>query len=195
MPPAFPPAAAGHRLAFVRHGATAPNLAQVRCGGDSDPPLAELGREQARAIAAQLAERGLKIGVIVTSDLQRTRETAAIVAAALGGLRVIVEPGFRERLLGEWNGMPIAVTEPWLRARQTPPGGEASEVFAARIARALPRLLPLLPEGPLLVASKGVGRVLGELLDAPGTARLDNAAVVEFDLNSPCRPLAKDCTV
>lgn len=36
------------QLLFVRHGATAPNEAELRCGGDLDVPLSELGRAQAR---------------------------------------------------------------------------------------------------------------------------------------------------
>ena len=35
--------AALNAVLFVRHGSTAPNLAGLRCGGDLDSPLTELG--------------------------------------------------------------------------------------------------------------------------------------------------------
>src|SRR5882672_9744403 len=67
-------------LRFVRHGATGPNLAGLRCGGDLDVPLAEAGREQALEIARHVAALDPPIGLIVTSDLRRTRATAACIA-------------------------------------------------------------------------------------------------------------------
>lgn len=165
-------------LLFVRHGATAPNLAHRRCGGDHDVPLVDTGRMQAREAGLRLA--GLGIGVIVTSDLRRTRETAAIIAAALGGVAIIVEPRWRERRLGAWNGQPVARTEAGLR--DTPPGGEADADFIARIEAALPGLVPLLPRRPLLVASQGVARALGQILGQPPAAPVANAQAIEFDL-------------
>lgn len=165
-------------LLFVRHGATAPNLAHRRCGGDHDAPLVDTGRMQAREAAVRLA--GMGIGVIVTSDLRRTRETAAIIAAALGGVAVIVEPRWRERSLGAWNGLLVADTEASLH--DTPPGGEADADFIARVELALPGLVPLLPRRPLLVASKGVARALGQILGQPPAAPVANAQAIEFDL-------------
>lgn len=172
----------GQRLLMVRHGATAPNLAHVRCGGDLDVPLTDIGREQARGAARRLRALGLAPGVIVTAHLQRTRETASIIAEALGIAEVIVEPAFMERRLGEWNLMSIEQTEPWLREKRPPPGGEPDDVFIARIGAALPGLVPLLARRPLLVASKGVGRALGVLLDQQRPNPVANGEVVEFDM-------------
>lgn len=182
MPIALDQESAPNRVVFVRHGATAANLEGVRCGGDLDIPLAEAGRIQARTVAKRLTGMAPRIGVIVTSDLQRTRETAEIIAGMFDGVCIVVEPAFRERMLGRWNRMPIEATERWLRERLTPPGGEADADFIARIGGALAGLIPLLPQRPLLVASRGVGRALGELLQVPGHARMDNGEVAEFDL-------------
>lgn len=174
-------------LRFVRHGATAANLAGVRCGGDIDLKLSEQGRAQAIASAQHLAQMQPPIGLIVTSDLKRTRETAAYISAALPGVPLIVEPDFGERKLGEWNLWPIAATQPWLEARMTPPGGESEEEFANRIARGLRRVKGRLHERPLLVGSKGVARILGELVGLPERLNLGNGAVAEFDLaDRPC---------
>ena len=174
-------------LRFVRHGATAPNMAGLRCGGDLDVPLTALGRQQAAAAARQVAQLEPPVGLIVTSDLVRTSETAAIIATALPGLPIIIEPGFAERSLGRWNLLSIEETQPWFEARCTPPGGESDEAFIERIARAVRGIKKQLAYRPLLVGSKGVARVMGELIGIEKRLELDNGVVAEFDFaERPC---------
>ena len=172
------------QLAFVRHGATQPNLAGLRCGGDLDVPLTELGRGQALLAARRILAKGPSVGLIVSSGLQRTDETARIIASQLGGIELLIEPGFVERHLGDWNLCPLTDTEPWLAAGMTPPGGECNARFSQRIEPALEQLLPLLHRRPLLVSSRGVGRVLGELTGRPGRTVLGNGEVERFDLSA-----------
>ena len=107
-----------HLLRFVRHGATSANTAGLRCGGDLDLPLTGLGRAQAEVAAQLIAELSPPVGLIVTSDLVRTRETAAIVARALPEVPIIIEAEFAERRMGDWNLRPIAETQAWWRPRQ-----------------------------------------------------------------------------
>jgi probable phosphoglycerate mutase len=123
----------------------------------------------------------------VTSDLKRTRETAAIIAEHLPRARVLVQPAFAERRLGQWNLLPITRTQPWFEARRTPPGGESDDEFLLRIAHAVRGIKQQLAERPLLVGSKGVARVLGELIELPGRLELENGVVWEFDFAArPC---------
>ena len=188
-----PPLAAEHcRLAFVRHGATQPNLDGLRCGGDLDVALTDIGRAQARATALHLAQSGLPIGLIVSSGLQRTDETAAIIARQLPGVPIITLRGFVERHLGEWNRRSISESEPWISGGLTPPGGESNGDFLQRIRQALQALTPhwpAPPQRPLVVASRGVGRALGELTGRPGVLHLANGQVDHFDLTR-CAGLA-----
>lgn len=171
-------------LLFMRHGATAFNAAGLRCGGDVDLPLTELGHLQSVQAAQHLAALRPRVGVIVVSALQRTRQTAEIIGRALHGVEVVVEPAFNERRLGEWNRRPIAETQAELAAGITPPGGESNAEFTQRISQAVETtLLPLLGERVLLVASKGVARVLGELCGQSPGAPLDNAGMAVFDLS------------
>jgi probable phosphoglycerate mutase len=179
--PASDPQTPEHPLRFVRHGATSANLAGLRCGGDLDIPLTDQGREQAEAAALQIARLYPPVGLIVTSDLQRTRETAAIIARRLSGVPVVVEAAFAERMLGGWNLQSIEATQAWLESRCTPPGGESDAEFMARIEDALRRIAPCLNRRPLLVGSKGVARVLGELSGRPGRLSLANGVVETFD--------------
>lgn len=168
-------------LRFLRHGATAANHLRLRCGGDLDLALTEIGRAQAAEAARRIVALDPPVRMIVTSDLRRTRETAEIIARAVGGVEIVVDPEFTERRLGEWNLRPIDQTEPWLERDEPPRGGESRIEFTDRIARALRRLMVWLPEKPLLVSSKGVGRVLGELSRMPRPLHLDNAELTEFD--------------
>jgi 2,3-bisphosphoglycerate-dependent phosphoglycerate mutase len=169
-------------LAFVRHGATEANLAGLRCGGDLDVPLTDLGRRQAAEAALRIRELRLPVGLIVTSALQRTTETAQIIGRVLGGTRVVVEPSFAERGLGSWNLRSIAETESALAAGDTPPGGESDAEFIGRIGAALESLRPCLDLQPLLVGSKGVARALRELLGLPRGVGPANGQLAHFDL-------------
>lgn len=182
MPP-LPDGPTPYLLRLLRHGATTANTAGLRCGGDLDLPLTDAGRQQARDAGARLRRLQPAPGLIVTSDLQRTRETAAIVAVSFPGVPVIVEPAFAERLLGQWNLQPVALTQTWLDAGCTPPGGESDAEFVDRIAQGLRRIRPHLPLHPLLVGSKGVARALGVLAGSPRTTDLDNGEITEFELH------------
>jgi len=170
------------KLRFVRHGATTANLLGLRCGGDLDLELVEAGREQAEEAARRIAALHPPVSLIVTSDLKRTRETAQIISRILGEVAIVLEPDLAERGLGEWNLRSIDRTQPWLEQGLTPPGGESLAAFDKRVARAALRVLAYLPDRPLLVGSKGVGRVLGELSGLSSRLDLDNAALVDFYL-------------
>jgi probable phosphoglycerate mutase len=70
-----------HTVTLVRHGQTA-SSARLAYSGRSDIPLTDLGREQARHAAAQLATAG--VDAVLTSPLVRARDTAQAIADATG---------------------------------------------------------------------------------------------------------------
>ena len=91
-------------LLLVRHGqseAYVEGQPFALVDGHGDPPLSELGHEQARRVGARLA--GDAIDAIYVTTLRRTGQTAAPLAERLG-LTPAVEPGLREVYLGEWEG-------------------------------------------------------------------------------------------
>ncbi len=174
-------------LWFMRHGATQPNLEGLRCGGDLDVPLTSIGREQVLQSAQKLATQDARLDLVVCSALQRTMQSASIVSRVLGGIPVEMDDGFRERLLGRWNMQSVDATEAAMRSGVTPPDGEASHAFAARVLAALRRVVDRHPRARLLVlGSKGVARVLRETLPeaspAPAHAFARNAELLIFDL-------------
>jgi probable phosphoglycerate mutase len=165
---------------FVRHGITEPNFRGFRCGGDLDLPMMDIGCDQAYLLAKQIERMNLRIGVIIAGSLVRTRQTASIISGVLGVVPVEIEPLLNERRLGQWNNRPIAETEDMLARKVTPPGGESEDQFAARVAMALDNLRPHLDRRPLLVSSKGVGRVLNSILGGQDRMQVGNGEIVEF---------------
>ncbi len=97
------------RLVLWRHGRTTWN-AEHRFQGQTDVPLDEVGVDQARRAAMELAT--LEPSVIVSSDLIRARDTAAQLAA-LTGLEVGLDERLRETFAGDWQGL----TREEIRAR------------------------------------------------------------------------------
>ena len=167
-------------LYFVRHGVTEPNFRGYRCGGDLDVPLMDIGCDQAYLLAKQIERMKLRIGVIVSGSLVRTRQTASIISGVLGNIPVEIDPLLNERRLGQWNNRPVAETEELLAAKVTPPGGESEAEFQQRVAMALQNLGPYLDRRPLIVSSKGVGRVMNALLGGQGRMQVGNGEIVEF---------------
>ena len=167
-------------LYFVRHGITEPNFRGFRCGGDLDLPMMDIGCDQAYLLAKQIERMHLRIGVIIAGSLIRTRQTASIISGVLGTVPVEVEPLLNERKLGQWNNRPIAETEDMLKRGVTPPGGESEEQFRARVALAFEHLRPHLERRPLLVSSKGVGRILNGILGGTERMAVANGEIVEF---------------
>ncbi|HEX7606957.1 MAG TPA: histidine phosphatase family protein [Usitatibacter sp.] len=169
-------------LFFVRHGITEPNFRGFRCGGDLDIPMMDIGCDQAYLLAKQIEKMNLRIGVIIAGSLIRTRQTASIISGVLGTVAVEIEPLLNERKLGQWNNKPIADTEDMLKRGVTPPGGESDDQFESRIALAFEHLRPTLERRPLLVSSKGVGRVLNNLLGGTERMSVGNGEIVEFSV-------------
>jgi probable phosphoglycerate mutase len=165
---------------FVRHGITEPNFRGFRCGGDLDLPMMDIGCDQAYLLAKQIEKMHLRVGVIVAGSLIRTRQTASIISGVLGTVPVEIEPLLNERRLGQWNNRPIAETEDMLKSGVLPPGGESEEQFTARVGLALENLRPHLDRRPLIVSSKGVGRVMNSLLGGTERMAVGNGEIVEF---------------
>ena len=167
-------------FAFMRHGATAHNLQGLRCGGDLDVPLTDVGCRTVFEMACAMQERSMGWGVILCGTLLRTRQSALIISGVLRDLPIIGVPALNERHLGQWNGRPIKDTEALLASNQTPPGGEPEDAFVARVSQALSEIMRHRFQPPLVVSSKGVGRVLNSLLGGSGRLTVSNGELVVF---------------
>ncbi|MCM2388743.1 bifunctional RNase H/acid phosphatase [Streptomyces albipurpureus] len=147
---------------LLRHGETALTPQKRFSGsGGSDPELSDVGRRQADAVATALLARGT-VQEIVSSPLQRCRETAQVVAARLG-LDVRVDDGLRETDFGAWEGLTFAEVQQryaddltaWLSSAKAAPtgGGESFATVSRRMVAARDRLLSRYAGRTVLVVS------------------------------------------
>jgi alpha-ribazole phosphatase len=183
------------RLIVVRHGETSYN-AQRRFTGQSDIPLNALGELQTNALRDCLATEHLD--AIVTSDLERTRVTAKVIAHR-PDLPLLEDIDLRELAFGEWEGytydevlardadrVSLWRTDP---TENAPPGGETIIQLRDRCARALQRWQAQYPEGSVLWVTHGglIGVLLCHVLDIDIRRRWqfrhDNASISEIRLH------------
>lgn len=147
------------RIMVVRHGATELS-AEDRFAGSTDVPLGVEGRHQAERLSARLASES--IAVIYASSLQRSIETATIVARP-HGLPVQILDGLREIDHGRWEGLrhedAQAMYPDEFAAWQhdpfsfAPTGGEAGRAVMERAVRAFSEIASSHQGEPVLVVS------------------------------------------
>lgn len=90
---------------LFRHAQTQWNL-EKRFQGQQDSPLSELGKLQSKKMAEIL--KVINPEIVVTSTLDRTKETARIALEAWGQEREILEmEELKESAFGPWEGMMI----------------------------------------------------------------------------------------
>jgi len=107
-------------------------------------PLSAEGVGQAKALGEWFT--GMRVAAVLSSPVQRARETAAAIAEATG-LTVTVEAGLDEIDFGEWTGSTFAALEEqaawseWNRHRGSAacPGGETMRAAQARAVAAVLR--------------------------------------------------------
>ena len=130
---------------LIRHGRSA----DVVPGSpeSADPPLHDMGREQAAALAARLSP--LQIHGVYSSHLRRAVETATPLAEQRG-FEVGVRPDLEEIRLGEWsNGefrrRAAALDPEWVAWSRTGrwdgiPGCEGDDALRMRVAAVIAEL-------------------------------------------------------
>jgi probable phosphoglycerate mutase len=133
-------------ILLVRHGRTS-TTGQVLPGRAAGLHLSNDGVEQAERVAARLLELPRRPAAIYASPLERTRETAAPIAAALS-LRAVADRGLLECDFGEWTGRRLAQLRrrrDWSAVQHSPsafrfPGGESFAEMQTRIWSTIERL-------------------------------------------------------
>jgi probable phosphoglycerate mutase len=149
------------RILLVRHGETEWNRIK-RFQGRSNLPLNQTGKKQVHALA--LALKDSLITAIYTSPLDRAMETATLIRSFHPSVPIIVEDGFIEMDLGEFDGMEAKYwiqTYPEYRKawQETPssikmPGGESLQEVQSRAVQALERITTSHPpEATLLICT------------------------------------------
>ncbi|QCR19694.1 MSMEG_4193 family putative phosphomutase [Agrococcus sp. SGAir0287] len=130
---------------LVRHGRTTANAAGVLAGRSPGVHLDEIGIEQARAAGERL--RDVHLARVVSSPLERCRETADALLAARPDEPIAIEPALTECDYGAWQGRPLselAAEDLWRVVQTTPsaatfPEGESMLAMHARAVDAVRR--------------------------------------------------------
>jgi probable phosphomutase (TIGR03848 family) len=174
---------------LVRHGTT-PSTGKVLPGRAPGLHLADQGREQAERVAERVAtwayaprtghskdakEPKSRVAAVYASPLERTRETAAPIAKALG-LTVRTERGLLECDFGEWTGAELKSLmklPDWATVQRYPsgfrfPGGESFTSMQARIVSTLIDLSTRHP-GEAFVAVSHADPIKAAVADAVGS--------------------------
>lgn len=139
------------KLGFIRHGQTDWNARDL-LQGSSDIPLNDAGRQQAHEAVEVLANGGWD--VIVSSPLQRARETAHIIARGLGLELGRSYPELVERDYGQAEGMS---TEEWEKLWPNKVGGgiETLESVVVRGLQAIGEIAADFPGKNVVVVCHG----------------------------------------
>ncbi len=169
------------RLILVRHAESQENMKGI-LQGHLGGTLSEKGREQSMKLALKLKEE--KLDAIFSSDLQRAKETAVVIAR-YHDIPVRYIPELRERDVGVFEGSDrgefenARIKSKSLKNDFKPEGGESYGNLKDRAKRFLDILVKDYKGKTVLVIShKAFNRMLlGILLNAP----IEEAAVMEQD--------------
>ena len=153
-------------LYLLRHGATE-GKPEKRYIGQTDIPLSDLGREQARWWQNKLAP--IQFDAIYCSDLRRALETAQLVSKDQTA-QIQITPQLREINLGAWEGTRMQTIrdkypDAWQKRGQAldrfrPPDGENFQDLLNRILAVIEAIDFNSVQNVLMLTHAGVNRVL-----------------------------------
>jgi probable phosphoglycerate mutase len=187
-------------LLFIRHGQTTWNVEHMLPGQLSGIALTETGREQAERLAEAL--KVLPITAVISSPLERARDTAAYLAGACE-LPVLIEDDLMDTNVGHWSGKKydeLNETDPAWRdfvrdPTRAPEGVETFPQVQQRAVAAVERWLKQEEAGNYLafVAHADVVKLLlahymGLDVARAGWLSIDNASVSMIELEDEQRP-------
>jgi probable phosphoglycerate mutase len=153
-----PPPPNSTLVLLVRHGQTS-TTGTVLPGRAAGLHLSDAGTVQAERAATRIAELK-QVDAVYCSPLERTKETAAPIAATRG-LRPKVDRGLLECDFGDWTGQELKALmklPEWSQVQRYPsgfrfPGGESFSEMQVRIVSAIDRLRAAHPKGVVVAVS------------------------------------------
>lgn len=177
------------QIYMMRHGQSQSN-ADKTVTGQQESPLSYLGGHQAELAAQKI--KGLNIGLIVCSPLQRAKQTAKIIAKQIDYpiKEIVVDLNLAERALGKLEGKSYATNQRMNGNYPETEEVEGIEPLEHLHARANYALLTILKnpkkQNVLIVSHMNVGRMLWVITkgmspkDLYEQPRLENAKVYEL---------------
>jgi broad specificity phosphatase PhoE len=168
------------RALLVRH-AESEFSARGLVNGDIEVAVAltDRGIEQARALAAELADDS--VDLCVTSEFERVRRTADLVLAGRPVPRIVL-PELNDPRYGRFEGGPLDEYRSWAVARgsgeDVPGGGESRQAIVRRYVAGFRRILER-PEGTVLVVTHSLP-IAYVLMAAAGRDPAPRVDLVEY---------------
>ncbi|NNE11464.1 MAG: histidine phosphatase family protein, partial [Ilumatobacter sp.] len=174
-------------LYLVRHGRTDAN-AKGLLQGRLDPPLDDLGRRQAAAIAERIGD----VDEIIASPLQRAQETAGY----FGSGAVTTDERWLELAYGEYEGVPVGEVPPEIwqswrtNAEFATKGGESFAELNERVRAACSDLADRLGGRDIVVVShvspikSAVSWALGTTMEIMFNCHLSQASLCRVDIGT-----------
>lgn len=151
---------------FIRHAETDAGADDILAGGEYETPLNVKGRAQAKAAAEYLKDK--KIELMMVSPMDRTQETARIIAKELGmdQSKLVDSELIRERNFGRYSGQSYSEYSRQLHAGTLDQSElEPTEKLHDRIAKAF-EWIAARPEKTILVVSHGSAGRMFRVVDA-----------------------------
>jgi uncharacterized phosphatase len=166
-------------LYFVRHGLSVMNKRGF-FSGRTETPLAPEGIEQAEAAGREA--KGLAIDLIVSSPMERARETATLIAQQIGYpvAEIVINDLFMERDFGSLEGQEYTTNRDFSKYNDV----ESDEDILDRARKGLEHLQGLKHSNILVVSHGAIGRAMRHILNPDvhfhQTERFENAKIVQL---------------
>jgi probable phosphomutase (TIGR03848 family) len=161
---------------LVRHGRTTANTAGVLAGWTEGVPLDDTGQTQVKALSARLG--AVPLAAVVTSPLQRARETATLLLEGREGVPCHEDERVGEVRYGDWSGRDLKklAKDPLWKVVQSHPsgmtfpgeGGESMRAMQERAVAAVRDWNARLGEDAVYVVVSHGDVIKGVLADALG---------------------------
>lgn len=175
-------------LYIIRHGQAQAAVEERIAGIKGDTGLSKLGVEQATRLRDRLlATKEIKADVFIASNIPRARQTAEIIAPAIG-LPLLLDEEVQELRPGEADGLPGREYEERYSAYErnpsafvkVSPGGESWPEFVLRASRALDRITTEHAGKTIVLVCHG-GIVHSSFLYFFGVSTFITPAIVELE--------------
>jgi len=176
------------KIYFVRHAQSQANVDGIMAGSGFETPLTDEGKRQAKQAGQYLKDK--KIECIVASPMQRTQQTAVIIAKEIGikPAEILTNELLTERSFGSYDGQPFEKYAQDVDQGRLSEGVETTEVLFERVEKMF-EWLAARPEKTILVVSHGATGRMFRLVDRKmhhndfrTISRFDNAEIDEFTL-------------
>jgi broad specificity phosphatase PhoE len=166
-------------IALVRHGETIEN-SQRTIQGHLPGQLTSTGRQQAKRLGEKLHAIAT-FDQIISSDLERAKETAAIISSELELEHILFDEKLRERNYGVLEGKPIMTLKRMLVEGNTDirqvliPGGEGYDEMVQRLLEFYHALIATHHDRKIVVVTHaGVIRALIENIAGTTASEISN---------------------